>query len=445
MAEVNNYITGTVEANGGKGGPAGYGGNGSYVLLYTDLGELNIAGNINANGGDGGYGGGDSDTVDIYNGYASPFRNKANISLRGGNSTVDGDGGNGGQLLVNTYGGPLLFAGNFNGRGGDAMGAGSSGGDGSQAVFIVNDSSDYGYGEVIGPSDIEISANMDLSGGDGDSGGNAGNINILNNADLSGDVFPPAGRVLLKGYRKFDMSGGDSVANNGGNAGELAAVTDSAYSSIDDGYVVGSIMSSVPMDLSGGDGALAGGQGGYFFMEAEGETYMRDTDATVARNTADLNLSGGNGDVGGDSGGFYIYGYNEARNTGDLNLTGGAGTSQGGAGLFENVEMYSTEDVANLGRIDGNGGNATTDGGNAFNVSMYAGHRTRNVNSMDASGGDAATNGGDGGFVDLFSQGAVTWNTASIDVGGGAGVTRGAIGSLFIDLTDMTDYIDGKL
>ncbi len=64
---------------------------------------------------------------------------------------------------------------------------------------------------------------------------------------------------------------------------------------------------------------------------------------------------------------------------------------------------------------------------------------------MDASGGDAATNGGDGGFVDLFSQGAVTWNTASIDVGGGAGVTRGAIGSLFIDLTDMTDYIDGKL
>ncbi len=447
-ADSNLFFTGTLEANGGTGGVTGNGGSGGTVDFGSNTGMVNLTGTIDASGGNGGWDGGNASTFAAWNGYPSPIRSKATITMAGGNSTVDGNGGNGAYYEVLFYGGPLLLTGGFDGHGGDASGAGNSGGNGD-AIYIEDfTGTDFGYGEGIAPDDIEMSMNIDLSGGAGESGGDAGYITVYADNN-SGSVSPPAARILLKGYASFDISGGDSTSGNGGDAGYYEIYTEDTSSSIGGATAVGSIKSSVPVDGKGGDGAMtgsmSGGQGAWIQFETNGAAYVRDSDTTVAQNTAHLDLSGGTANYGGDSGGFYMYGYNEAKNTGLIDVFGGTGIMQGGEGLSWFLEMYSTENVINSGRINGAGGDATTNGMDSLDIYMYAGQRTTNSNLLDASGGDATTNGGNGGFVDLFSQGAATGNSGSIDVKGGTGTTTGSIGTIFIDWMDVTDYTDGKL
>lgn len=449
-ADTHVYSTGDISANGGVGG-GGWGGDADSVYFYSYTGSVNTDGDISANGGNGTTGGGDGADVEWCNNYASPIRNKATVTVAGGNATVDGGGGDGGYLYLDVYTGPILFAGSFDGSGGDAAGAGNWGGDGDYAYFYVDYDYDYYYGEAIDPGDIEISMDIDLSGGDGAYGGDAGYFDIYNyNNDY--DVYPPGGRTLLKGYASMDMSGGDSTGDYGGDGGDFTAYTYST-TALDAYFPAGSIKSNVPMDMSGGTGSMTGGMwggdGGYFYMEADGNAYVRDSDTTVASNRGALDLSGGNGDNGGYSGGFYIYGYNKAENTAALDVSGGNGTSNGGYGLYDYVEMYATEDVISSGKITGNAGDATNgDGYDAYDVYLAAGQQTRSTGAIEANGGNGTTSGGYGGWIEIFSQATPSIVSGAISVVGGLdtvdGSANGTDGTITVDWMDLTP-VDGTL
>ena len=105
----------------------GTGGGSNWAGLYSYYGSTNISGTISLDGGDGTTGGGDGGDIDIYGSEDSDglgdVRAYGMFITTGGDGTTDGDGGSGGYLYVETYGGTIQMAGSFDGSGGDATGA----------------------------------------------------------------------------------------------------------------------------------------------------------------------------------------------------------------------------------------------------------------------------------------------------------------------------------
>jgi hypothetical protein len=447
-AESHLFNTGSLLGRGGDGA-AGYGGNGDWAGLYSYVGAINNSGEIDISGGDGTAGGGDAGyEIEFYNNYAAPARNSGKLIARGGDATVNGNGGSGGNLDVYIEGGPILFAGSFDGGGGGAAGAGNQGGNGGYAYFYADYDYAYRYSEPMDSADIEVSADINLAGGSGDRGGFAGTLYVDQN--YHGDIFPPSGEVLFKNYASIDLSGGDSAAANGGQGGDFYVSTEDAwYGDHSSSYVVGSIINQVAVTARGGKGSnkasFSGGRGGYVNFEAEGESYVRNSEETVVRNSGAIDVSGGSGYYGGDSGGVYFYGYNLVENTAEIVASGGKGKNEGGRGLYDDVRFFATENIVNTGMITGNGGAGTAaagTGGSVYDLDMYAGGVIKNSGDLLLAGGDGGTYGGDGGWVDLLSQYAPTVNTAaSISVQGGAGSSKannGEHGTILIDWMDMT-------
>lgn len=446
-SEIETYTwlfnTGELTAEGGMG-TNGVGGAGNWIGLYGYYSGIFNSGDLSVNGGDGTTGGGDAtDGIDLYVDYSAPLVSSGTLTADGGNATgASGDGGFAGYVQFETYGGSHSITGTLSAAGGDA-GANTifSGGDGGDLYVYIWDEYDYGYGEGMSPGDVKVDAAIDLTGGDGETGGQGGDADFESSYNY--EAFPPTGTLTIYSSA-FLLDGGDALGNNGGDGGDFEIYTEDAWSGDDyTTYPVGAIRNQVMISSAGGAGAdtngYIGGTGGYLGWEAEGEYYVG---SSVLENSGAIDISGGSGDYGGNSGQIYWFGRDELNNSGTITAMGGVAQSFA-AGNSDSIEFYSTVDVINSAEIIANGGDSIdSDGGDGSSyVAMYSGGHTSNSGPIFAEGGvgNMTTGiGGDGGYIDLLSQGTLTTNRATISVMGGGGLYSGSNGDIFLDLANYT-------
>lgn len=461
-ASQSIYNTATLRSNGGVGS-AGAGGTASAnggIYMYSSSASIYNSGELITNGGNGTTGGGNGGCIDVYGAedtFAGNVINSGSLSANGGNTTTNGNGSDGGTIYFVTYGGSMKTSGAITANGGTGFGANSVGGSGGSLEISSYKGKDYKYTEEIAPGPMQVTGNISLKGGSGAHGGSGGHIKAENH--YSSDDFKPTGTIEFIGYNGspgINLNGGDGT-KGGSNGGDFFAYTEDANLGGMD-QPTGSITNDVSIVAKGGASTVSGngGHGGHVEMEAEGNAYVTSTKLI---NSGLLDVSGGNGvDNGGSSGGIYFYGHDLTQNTGAITANGGnasATTGTGGRGADDNIEIISSYDILNTGFITANGGTGTgtnASGGDSHFISIYAGNKATNSGNIYGNGGNAIGTGtnGDGGIVDLFSEKAVTVNTAAlisvVKGGGGSGIGPPAPtnGHIYIDWVDVTP-IDGTL
>jgi hypothetical protein len=315
------YNSGPLTAIGGSG--TGFGRDGGDITLIDNSspnGAVLSSGILNASGGDATEGGqgGLAGQFNLNSAYG-PVRVTGALYARGGNSIVP-EGGLGKPSTAGAA--QILSRSSLGGSGGNVwMGSAVLRKTGLSASLLVTLSEING--ECVVGADIDVSGGnsdvdggqaggvdigsgsggaeimylvgyslIDISGGDGADGGDAGSDTI----SLSNDsvIIAGPGKVLLavgegaSGKGIFNevplvARGGKGTAGNGGDGGSVD-LEDAANGPVD---------SSGPIDVSGGEGTLDGGYGGYIGMFGLNVT-----------SSAALNANGGNGGtVPGSDGG----------------------------------------------------------------------------------------------------------------------------------------------
>lgn len=281
--------------------------------------------------------------------------------------------------------------------GGDAA-AGSRGGEGGNFSLDAMDST-YGFEWRVGS--IVNRGTVDTSGGDGDSGGDAGTID------------------MAAGYSVKNT--GDLVSNGGAGTVDIGGAGNAVYLYTE----FGSTSNSGMLRADGGAGFNRGGGGGDVILSCDYPGLLKNSGALSADGGAVTGAActecyGGRG--GNVS--MYVYGGGIA-SSGELSARGGdakpAGGSTGYAG--DGGEVYL---------------NGETDEG--WNIEAYPLGTMEFSGSMDASGGDGFLLAGDGGTIEAefsFSdverqQELIFYGYASIDLSGSAAQGDGGSGGDFL-------------
>jgi len=397
---LNNTADATINGSGGNGTS---GGGGAYIQLEQSNqdGALLNAGAINANGGTG----------------------------------SDNDGGDGGEIYINTNnGGQIQSSGELSSTGGSSDD--DDAGNGGEVTFYT----DY---DDIGPGDIVVSGNINLDGGSSPFDGSNGGFLSMSN-DVSGNTSGQ--RIALLGYSAFNGNGGDGY--NGGDGS--GASNDGIYIETDDNgnSSEGSIVNELALNARGGNSTATGtdsgngGEGGDVDMRSTGNTDTKNIDVTVT-NTASIDVSGGTGYNGGGDGGefgpggrggeggsIYLYGTHGADNAASLTANAGDGGEFGNNGGYVEVST-ETGTAINKGALSANGSQGDYVGGQGGDVYMY-GNDITNTAALSVNGGNGTDAvdafGGDGGeismFTTLFTNPA---NSGSFSYSFGTGVTENGV------------------
>lgn len=383
------YNSGTIDASGGDNATGdGYKSYGIYIYAYT--GSVYSRDTLKANGGNGGNGaGGDAYYIYLYGGYnednsVDPINGgsvivSGTIEAKGGNGT-GGNGGSNGYSEFNTYGGDMKVNASFNISGGNATGTGHTGGAPYGAWF-------YCYGEDYRDVGVcQISGVFNVSGGNGDTGGDGGYVGVSSQADDNAQGLAPD--VEFLGFDDINVSGGDGTTQ-GGNANSSYAYNLYTYATYND-------------DLS------------------------VDLPAKAIISEANVTAKGGNASA---SGGI-----------------GGTGGYVGLATDYDSQYRTTITTVTQSGTIDNSGGNATASGGiggNSYKIFLGSGNygwcwNVTTTGNLISNGGNGALQGGNGGFIDLTSDNTDTvYTLANLSVAGGTGTTAGSIGSANVDGTPV--------
>jgi hypothetical protein len=294
---------------------------------------------------------------------------------------------------------------------------------------------------------VVVTGRLASAGGNGaDSAGNAGAITITSTTDvvLAGLVrvrggattgataggaaatlrVEAAGTVQLSGT--IDARGGPSAG--GGDGGMAGAIR------IGETTAPSSVQVLVPMAANGGDGAVAGGEGGGIQVDAAGEIVL----SSVLRANGG-SIVGAAGD-GGTAGTVTLKVTSEVDKLtvtakGEVTLDGGTAKGAGLAGGGGHLYLKSNDgDMSMAGKLLGRGGAAPDPGGigglgGAFELFSDANHNGLGGNLIieatgliDVSGGPGTTGGSarnDGGwgiavFPDMQEQIAVLLNSDGI-------------------------------
>lgn len=294
---------GTFTTNGGNSTAAtGFGGDAGNQVWSTDNVDMRIGGTFRANGGNGPAGGGDGgimewtpDENDDGSGAYIIFTGTA--EAMGGNATVNGNGGDGGDLSID----------NFNIAGGL-----------------------FAYAAVS-----EFRGTWNASGGNGAGSGTGG---------LGGycDVGANGDEVIVNGTIR--ANGGSGVLGGGGGAVHVYAF---------DGGGNGNTKVSVNglIEANGGTGTTAGGDAGTIAV------YGIDAKATVG---ATLNANGGSATAGGDGGVIYLGHYNNLDQCQSITITSTArirangGATNGSGGTIE-IDPQGTGGTMNPNIVEQSG------------------------------------------------------------------------------------------
>lgn len=428
---------GTIDASGSAATAAATdGGDAGEIEIYTDSFAYNT-GSFLARGGSAtdGYGG-DGNAIYLFAYYASTF-NSGDIDSSGSNGTLGG--GDGGYIELEAgydgYMGHLLVGGTITANGGSASAADAYGGEAGD-VYLDN------YG-----GKLWANATVSAKGGDSTAGygGDGGYYELYNDDGEDyeyGDYVEPEG-VKLTG--DIDLSGG-SGALGGGDGDEVEIYNDyPGVSGVPPTPAV-EIVGYSSFSLNGGDGYY-GGDGGWF----EVYTYNWPTEDDylplgAISNNVPADLKGGNGDMtggeGGEGGEVDMETYDDEAhaevtltNKGALDLSGGNGYYGGDSGW---VYMFGYDGLTNNGKITITGGTGIIEGGDGPDyVEIYSTYDIFNSGAIIGGGGASTDLGGYGGDVYIYAGGQVK-NTAAITLDGGdADVTGGEGG--YIDLWSLQD------
>lgn len=401
--------SGTIDLSGAEGG-----GNAGQLTFsaYAPGSTLVVAGTLNLAGGPGTAGGNGGRLI------AGMSRGAiyavGDINLGGGTGT-SGNGGPGGSVVLDLQYGSVAVAGTVSMRGGDGTVSGGLGGN-----FTVG-----------APARCDVTATLNLSGGNGATGGDAGELNM----SIGGGLHF-AGSVIGRG--------GVASGTNGGRGSQFSLFIEAG-----DGYsasesFVGDTTFSGSVDLRGGAGVSAGGYGGDFQIEADYDegafgqeivfygVPLFDTrggsGSTYGGYGAQVSFQNGDSDsrLGVAGGGVFV--------TSDINTSGADGSTDtgGGSGFIDFETSYTASGSANpnarvvsTGALIANGGNGT-DGGSMSGMYAFGMNGVELRGSLSGNGGVGTTaNGGSSGAFDIYAEKGPVTIAATIVLRGGNGAETG--------------------
>jgi hypothetical protein len=475
------YNNGTIFCQGGSSA-YGAGGVGRYVHISAYYGDVYYSGVIDARGGNGAtYGGRGAKSVKFYaGGYNSSGYMDNGTIMAGGSINVDGgqggsgSGGDGGYFKLESYGGKVWSNATITAKGGSS--AADVGGNGGEFYLFGWYGDDY---ESMG---IKLSGYVDLTGGNGATGGGYGGLlyfeNQVSYADGESYYLLQSPAVEILGVSSLTANGGTGAT---GGAGGYYGIYTMPYLCYDCEALIftGAILNQLPVYAKGGTGTSTGGMGGWIdfnmtyilgsVIPVFGTIPVFPTFPTIT-NTAAIDASGGTGPTGGVSGLAGMFGLGSVVNSGVINAKAGNGTTTGGdhfgweylgfdptsifgggkglvapgkkkslapikpsgpATSYTGFVALALFNIDNSGAIDFSGGNGSNDGYNGADILMYAMGGVTNSATVTTKGGTGAT-GGNGGSIDLYSY---SWDTVytltQLIVSGGA--TGGYDGCIWID------------
>ncbi|MBW2254640.1 MAG: hypothetical protein JRI25_08605 [Deltaproteobacteria bacterium] len=364
----------------------------------------------------------------------------------------------------------------------DLSGDAATGADGWDGADLDIDAHDWDWNTEHEFGSVFNQAEIDLSGGNGDNGGDGGRLyfntetGIVNTATIlarggtgstdsggeggdivwfsskgrvwnSGDLDASSGNGALRGGSSYPRRGvefevylgpvlnsGNLSANGGDVTGTCSETCDGGEGGRIDIYpYAGSAITTGTLSARGGSatgtgGTTYGGDGGFirFNGETEDGWYADDIppgDFLIAGN---MDLSGGDGDYGGDGGRIYMdYDFDDVANSQQIRLLSytdiylNGGLGAGDGGDGDSFELYIDEASDSAFVYYGPGGSIV----NYANVHLQGG---------DGTAGD----GGDGGSFEIYTDDEygyvapweVVINAGNVDLTGGDGGDSGGEG-----------------
>ncbi len=320
------------------------------------------------------------------------------------------NGGNGGDVLVQNTNGYLVLKGVISSSGGNGFSGGMAGNIQFRVLYAGN---------------LIQRASIDAIGGIGTNSyaGSGGEVEISLH---SGGIIWNA---------KTKTIGGD--ANLAGfSSGQGGSVKFSINGSYNDDYAVaGDAKFSGDFLLNGGNTSAAGsasggegGEGGDFTLELESGSNRTNQKIQFIGYTF-YSTFGGDGNIGG--------------NAGDINLWMSEGWNETENNLVI-PDLISEADFISYG------GNGKAKGGNGAYIEVF-GEVLDLQGDMDVSGGDAAIEisgsvGGDGGYIDISNYSedldVVLFDITAVHVGGGKGETLGDVGVFMVNYECVSGSCD---
>jgi hypothetical protein len=428
---------GRIRADGGPATAALDGGDGGNVTLIAGDGDMILRGGAwSASALEGRLSGGNAgDVVLIATGTAQvDFR--WSMAANGGRG-VDGDGGAAGGIVVSLDGSVTWFT-RIDAAGG-ASANGTAGDAGSATLLALQHSGFvrmHGDGgaatngaagdgaalQISGAHMRHLNAAVYTRGGNGDSGGDGGNISVDNSALLEDCDFQV-------------WAHGGSGTTQGGNGG-------SAYLNATGAGALRNF--NLKADARGGGSQNVGGQGGSGGVSSAGP-------AQVSNAEIELLAGGGSGAQGGAGGTAEVF-LNGGGAWGTFvgEVRGGAGTTGAGGG-GGNIALYSVSgSVDFVVSVNAGGGSGNTGGaGGTIDIGSdpaTTGGTTRVLGEAVAGGGVGDSAGGAGGQVVIQAgDGGIALEGMDIEVPGGAGDTGGAGGTISLVTTGSIGVTGGVL
>ncbi len=426
------YNTGAIDAFGGDGTNVNSGAGGS-VLLAGFAGCSN-SGPIDAHGG-GVIAGSPGGSFALITSSVGVTRNSGTVNLRGGSCTrgSDCEGGAGGSFSVSGRGGETTHDANVDVSGGD----GDYGGNGGYIALASWEGLSYSENLSLPAGSLHVSGNLLANGGGGSPGGNGGSVTI----ETSPDTVPQGQDVVLLGYTELDASGGAGDNSSGGNGGYVHLYTQLSYPPYAEssaGGPSGPVLNQAGLYAFGGSGTN-GGFGGTVNVETQLRYTFGRTEEKVI-NAGDVDVSAGASSIGGSSAGgsITLEGVSGVDDTGDLTSRGGNSTSTSQGGNGGDVQVYGDDGpVTCAGAISANGGTSSGDGGGGGTVDV-SGTTVTNSGNLSVDGANATAAGGNGGTLWLTSSPGATANTGTLTASAGTGTPNGQRGYVYLDGVDVT-------
>jgi hypothetical protein len=244
--------------------------------------------------------------------------------------------------------------------------------------------------------------------------------------------------LALVGYREMDLSGGDGAVDGGGGGFVLVQNELSSVSPLVN--AIGGIESQVGLKLLGGDGTTgAGGSGGLVGFSVNDPTPGNINPLRSIINRGAIDASGGScggaANAGGNGGAIAFYDRYRVENRATIQVNGGAG-NVGSGGSGGQIDIASDDVVVNTSALTAEGASGDEDGGFGGVIGVI-GRTSSSSASLSADAGDGGAGGGDvggtGGFIEILSTETASVVRGTLSARLGDGTTPGLVGVVVVD------------
>jgi hypothetical protein len=382
-------------------------------------------------GGDGATGGGSGGDVFSYANYGGVI---ANATLRsfGGNALTSGNGGNGGYWYPEVWG-AVRQTGSVDTHGGNGAGTGN-GGSGGHLTFDLYYDRTWNGDTAPNTNALWFGASVNASGGAGAAGGAGGYfyVNQEANHDYNDPLSAPP--LVLVGFSTIDVSGGDGATAGGSAGGDNYLESWASSYDTNGDYIAGTVVNEANWLLKGGaSSGGSGGSGAYLYFETVNNAYP-SYDYGV-KNTGSIDASGGQGSTFGGSGGYIkLFGEYHVDSSGNLDVSGGAGGTGSGGGPGS-IYLTSNKAMTCSGNVLANGGGSASSGGTNGGYVELTAESVATVRGAVSVNGGSSTSGtaGSGGEIWILGQENGSAVSAALTASKGTGAGSPTNGTAYVD------------